>query len=226
MNNSITNQNSKTFYTQKLVLLSLMCAIAYISTVFIHVPVVSFLTYDPKDVIIVITGFIFSPIQSIIVSVIVSLVEMVTISDTGPIGLIMNVFASCIFSLIASIFYHKKNTNKSIITGLIISSISMTSFMLIWNFLITPFYLGIPRSAVIDMLIPVILPFNLIKCILNSCIILLIYKPIIKSLQKNKIISSTNNSSNSKSHNIPIFIIAILLLLTCIFIILVLNNVI
>lgn len=226
MNNLNTNTNLKTFTTQKLVLMALMCALAYISTVFIRVPVVSFLTYDPKDVIIVISGFIFSPLHSILVSVIVSLVEMVTVSDSGPIGLLMNVFASCIFSLIATVFYKKDSNNKSIILGLSLASISMTGFMLIWNYLITPFYLGVPRSAVIDMLVPIILPFNLIKSILNSCIILLIYKPVINSLYKNKIISNHNISSNKNNKSIPIIIISILLILTCIFIILVYNKII
>lgn len=226
MNYSNINPKTKTFSTQKIVILALMCAVAYVLTVLIRVPVVSFLTYDPKDIIIVLAGFIFSPIYSVIVSLVVSLIEMVTVSNSGPIGLIMNVMAGCTFALTASIFYKKSKSNKSVVFGFIVASISMTVFMLAWNYLITPFYLGTPREAVVDMLVPIILPFNLIKSALNSCIILLIYKPIINSLRNNKLIDLNKQSKDNNSTNIPIMIISAFIIVTCIFIILVLNKVI
>lgn len=220
-----TNQisNAKFFSTQKIVILSLMCAIAYISAIVIRVPIVSFLTYDPKDIIIVLAGFIFSPIYSLIISILVSFIEMVTVSDSGPVGLMMNVLATAIFSLIATFFYKKNNSHKSIIMGLIIASLSMTAFMVVWNYIITPFYLGVPRSAVLDMLVPIIIPFNVIKSVLNSCIILVIYKPVLLALQRNKVISKKEQKG---SFNINIIIISILLIISCVLVILAFNNII
>ena len=77
--------------TKKLTTVAMLCAIAYLVMVIGRIPVVLFLKYDPKDVIITMGGFMFGPIASLAISVIVSLVEMFTVSDTGLIGCIMNI---------------------------------------------------------------------------------------------------------------------------------------
>ena len=52
----------------------------------------------------------------------------------------------------------------------------MVSAMLLWNYLITPLYMGYPREAVAELLLPAFLPFNLLKSGLNSGITFLLYK--------------------------------------------------
>jgi riboflavin transporter FmnP len=36
------------------------------------------------------------------------------------------------------------------------------------NLVVTPLYMGAPREAVIALLIPAIIPFNLVKSVINS----------------------------------------------------------
>ena len=43
---------------------------------------------------------------------------------------------------------------------------------------ITPLFLGVPRVEVIPILLPIILPFNLIKCVINCSIAFFVYKPV------------------------------------------------
>ena len=50
--------------------------------------------------------------------------------------------------------------------------------MLVWNIIFTPIFMGMPRAAVISMLLPVFLPFNLIKAGINCVVTFLVYKPI------------------------------------------------
>ena len=152
--------------------------------VFICIPVVLFLKYEPKDVIITIAGFIYGPVSSMIISIVVGLVEMVTVSDTGPIGMIMNVISSCAFCCSAAFVYKKRHTLSGAIIGLVTGSLVMTVLMLLWNYLITPLYMGYPREAVAGMLVPVFLPFNLIKSALNAGITLLLYKPVVGLLRR------------------------------------------
>ena len=99
--------NSK---TKKIVIIAMLCAIAYAVMVVGRVPVVLFLKYDPKDVIITIGGFLFGPLTAFLVSVVVSLVEMVSVSDTGIIGCIMNILSTCAFACTAAYIYKKKHT--------------------------------------------------------------------------------------------------------------------
>lgn len=69
--------------TRKLTMLGMLGALAFLAVALIRIPVVQFLKYEPKDVVITIGGFIFGPLEAALLSVVVSLVEMVTISDTG-----------------------------------------------------------------------------------------------------------------------------------------------
>jgi riboflavin transporter FmnP len=54
------------------------------------------------------------------------------------------------------------------------------------NILITPLFLGIPRADVFPMLLPVILPFNLIKCAINCPIAFFIYKPVSRLVNRRR----------------------------------------
>ena len=73
------------------------------------IPVAPFLTFDPKDVIIVIGGFIGGPFSAFIISLVVSFVEMVTVGKTGIIGMVMNVVSTCSLPVPRPIFTRKKN---------------------------------------------------------------------------------------------------------------------
>ena len=54
---------------KKISIIALLSALAFLMVAVIRIPVVAFLKYEPKDVIIVIGGFIYSPLVSIIISV-------------------------------------------------------------------------------------------------------------------------------------------------------------
>jgi F0F1-type ATP synthase assembly protein I len=69
-----------------------------------------FLTYEPKDVVITIGAFIYHPLAGLAISLVVCLVEMVTISDTGIIGFLMNFLSSAVFVGVASVIYYRKKT--------------------------------------------------------------------------------------------------------------------
>ncbi len=81
--------------TKRITTTAMLCAVAYVVVVVGRVPVVLFLKYDPKDIIITLGGLIWGPMTSLIVSVIVSLIEMVTISENGVLGCIMNIISTC-----------------------------------------------------------------------------------------------------------------------------------
>ncbi len=201
--------------TKKLTTTAMLAAIAYILMAVGRIPIVMFLKYDPKDIIIVIGGFIYGPVSAFVISFIVSFFEMLTISDTGYIGLIMNVLSSSVFACTAAYLYKKKRTLKGAVTGLIIGSILGIVCMILWNYLITPIYMGYPREAVAEMLLPVFLPFNLFKYTLNSVLTVLIYKYVVTALRKAGLVE--NSSGNApKDKKIGVILICLLLLATCI----------
>ena len=214
-------RNSKSYSVKQMVMLALLAAIAYMMVSLIRIPVVLFLKYEPKDVIITIGGFLFGPMASFTVSLLVSLLEMVTISETGPIGALMNLLSTCTFACTAAIIYKKKHTLSGAILALIGGTILMTIAMLLWNWLITPIYMGYPRDVVASMLVPVFLPFNLLKAGLNSAFVLFLYKPLVTALRKTGLVASKEQSGGSNNKKMGASLLGLLLLGTCILLLLV-----
>ncbi|NLW65044.1 MAG: ECF transporter S component [Clostridiales bacterium] len=216
--------------TKKITAYAMFIAIAFVVMLvgrFPLIPAVPFLKTDPKDVIIVIAGFIYGPISAFIISLIVSVIEMLTVSQTGPIGLLMNVLSTCAFACTAAAVYKKKRTLSGAVTGLIYGVIMMTALMLLWNYLITPLYMDTTRADIAAMLIPVFLPFNLLKGAINMGLTLLIYKPIVTALRKTKLIGQVvEDSAPNKSRTQGMVLLGFLLLATCALVILVLKGVI
>ena len=75
--------NSK---TKRITVIGMLCAITYVTMVVGRIPIILFLKYDPSDVIVTLGGFIWGPMTSCIVSVIVATLEMITVSDALDIG--------------------------------------------------------------------------------------------------------------------------------------------
>lgn len=176
--------------TKKLTIIGMLCALAYVAVVVGRIPLVLFLKYDPKDVIIVIGGFIFGPLTSFAVTVIVSVVQMFTISGTGILGCIMNIISSCSFACTAAFIYERKHKLSGAMLGLFCGWGCQVVVMMFWNYLVAPIYMGYPREEIVELLIPAFLPFNLIKGGLNAAITMLIYKPVVTALRRSNLIES------------------------------------
>lgn len=165
--------------TKKIVTVGMLCALAYIMTFVGRIPIVLFLKYDPKDIVVVIGGFIFGPLVSFYISLVVSVVQMFTTSGTGIFGCIMNVISSCSFACSAAFVYKKKRGFSGALVGLLCGWGCMVVVMLLWNYLIAPFYMGYPREEIVKLLLPAFLPFNLIKGGANALITIILYKPLL-----------------------------------------------
>ena len=210
---------------RKMIVMAMLAAIALLLVSTIRIPVVLFLNYEPKDVAITIGGFLLGPFASLIISAVVSLVEMVTISDTGIIGCIMNFLSTVSFSCTAALIYKKYRTLKGAIFGLLVGSLVMIAIMLLWNWLITPLYMGGTREAVAQMLVPVFLPFNALKAGLNSGLTLALYKPLTSALRKTRLLPQQSATGKS-AMNPAMYLLAFAILVTCILFLLVLRGVI
>jgi riboflavin transporter FmnP len=201
---------------KKMVVLSLFCAMAYIF-VFIFRIKVSFLTFDAKDAIITVAALLYGPLSGVIVSLVVSFLEFITVSDTGVYGLIMNFLSTMAFCLPVSLIYKFKKSTNSAVLGLGLSIISMTLVMLGANLLITPFYMKTPVSVVKSLLLPLILPFNFTKALLNSGLTMLIYKPSVNALRTVGLTSKRGEKEYSlNKKTISVIIVSLLVIILAI----------
>jgi len=217
--------------TRKLTTLAILCSIAYVLWVIGRVPVLSAgpltLRYDPKDVVIAFAGFLFGPMAAFAMSVVVSFTQMVTLSETGIIGFIMNVISTCSFVCTAAFIYKRHKTLKSAVLGLICGVLLMTAVMLLWNFILTPIFVGWPRERVVPLLLALFLPFNLISGSLNAALTLLLYKPLIKALRSAGMIPEREAGSAATSKfSLGVFLASGLVLVSCVLVIMILQGVI
>lgn len=168
---------------RKLTALGMLGAISLILVATVHFPIIPaapFLEYDPADVPILIGTFAFGPVAGFLLTVVVSIIQGMTVSAAsgGPIGIIMHIFATGSCVLIAGNIYRRNKTRKTAAIALIVGALVMTGAMVLMNLVLTPIFLGTSMEEVIPMLLPAIIPFNLIKAGLNCAITFILYKSI------------------------------------------------
>ncbi|MBR3961837.1 MAG: ECF transporter S component [Clostridia bacterium] len=186
---------------------------------------VSFLTFDFKDAVIALASLIYGPIYGVAASATVAFLEFITFSQTGVYGLIMNFLASGTFSLVCGYIYKHKRTFSGAILSLVFAAVSVITVMITANIFITPFYMGVERSAVIKMILPLLLPFNAAKTVINASFTMLLYKPFTNALKRMNIIKSGGNSSFSLRTVIMSVVCVILIVLAILGVTLGLNGV-
>ncbi|MCL1964108.1 MAG: ECF transporter S component [Firmicutes bacterium] len=208
---------------QRMTTLAVLSAIAYLVMTMLRIkfiPGADFLTLDVKDVVIVTGGFFYGPLASMMMSLVISFLEMVTVSSTGWWGMLMNTLSSCAFACSAAFLYERKRTIHNAVTGLVTGWLLATATMLLLNYIITPIYTGWPRQAVVGKMLPWFLPFNLIKYGVNAAVALLIYKPLVTALRRAHLLPTPDVHAGSGKINRGVMLAAALSLVTLALIIL------
>lgn len=191
---------------RQLIVTAMLCAVAYIVVWLLQPVKVQFLSFEIKDSILAIGAFLYGPISALTSVTLVALLELVTFSGTGIIGLIMNVFSSALFLCPAAIIYKRNRSLKGAVEGLICGVLCTTAGMVLWNWLITPLYMGVSREQVVGMLLPLFFPFNLLKASVNAVVTLLLYKSVVTALRKAKLFTVREETVANKT---PFFTLAV-----------------
>ena len=90
----------------------------------------------------------------------------------------MHIIATSTLVLVAGSIYRFRRTRSGGVLGLLLGTLAMGLIMMPANHIITPYFTGWPVEAVDALLLPGILPFNLIKAGLNSGVTFLLYKTV------------------------------------------------
>ena len=172
------------------VYLAMFAALSIVLVSFIHfsfpfLPGAQFLEYDPADVPILIGTFAFGPAAGLLLTLVVSVVQGITVSaGSGPWGILMHFVATGSMAVVAGLVYKKHHSFKGAIAALGFGALTMTVVMVPLNLLITPIYTGASVQFVAGMLLPAIIPFNLIKSVVNCVVTFIVYKHIMKLIDK------------------------------------------
>lgn len=179
-----TVQNSQ---TMKLVKLAMLVAISIVLVYIVRFPIfpaVAFLEYDPADISILIGTFAFGPAAGVLLTLLVSVIQGLTVSaGSGLYGILMHIIATGALVLVAGSVYRKNKTRKMALAGLLLGMAAMSLMMTGANLIITPLFMGVPRNVVWGLM-PFIIGFNLIKAGINGAVTFLVYKRVAAFLRK------------------------------------------
>ena len=155
-----------------------------------------FLKFDFAEVPALLGAFSLGPVAGVLIELIKNLAHL-PVSSTGFVGELANFLVCGGFVLVAGLMYKQRHTIRQAVFALLSATVAMVIIGVVCNYYINlPFYInvmgfdmdkiigitnGVGNTLVHDMftfLLWVIVPFNLIKGLLTSLIIGLIYKRV------------------------------------------------
>ncbi len=182
--NEIKNSNERKSksHIYKLTFAGIITAISIVLVLpsFKIFPAASFLEYNPSDIPIIIASLTLGPLWGILISVAVSAIQALTISaESGLYGFLMHVSATAVFALTAGLTFSStrekrrnifRRESKYILKlwiALVFGGIASVIVMIPMNLIFVPLFMGGTYKEVVPMLLSAIVPFNVLKMILN-----------------------------------------------------------
>lgn len=159
-----------------LVQMGMLAAIAVVLVMLIHFPhhpAVSFIEYDMADVPVLIGTLLYGPIPGLLILLVASLVQAFILGINGWVGFVMHFVASGAMVLLVGILYDRKPSLTGMTVGMALGSLARTLVMIPLNLILTVHAFGVPHDVVMSLMLPGIIPMNLIiavtNCILAAC---------------------------------------------------------
>ena len=177
-NQDLQFQNTNRWSTKQLVTMALMGAIAILLS-FIEFPIMpaaSFLKLDIALVPAAVVGFAYGAGPGILVGIVYAVAHAAI--DGNWVGALMNSIVAIAFILPSSMIYKRNRTFKGAVIGMCVSAVLLVVAAIIANLVIDPMFYGIPYDAVVGLIVPAILPFNIIKAVVISILTGIVYKSI------------------------------------------------
>lgn len=145
---------------------------------FIQIPIfppAPYLQYDPSGIVTLTVALMYGPAAGIMVQLVSWIPKLIM----SPLGSLLTFVAMIGAVLIVGLIYKKFHNLKGAIVAIVVGSVVFTAIAIAMNFVITPIYTpGVTVEAVAGMVVPILLPFNIIKCVINGVVTGLLYKPV------------------------------------------------
>lgn len=181
---SPSRAKSRGWSTRKVVTLALFTALCIILS-FVEIalfPAAPYLKYDPSAVVAVFAAFSYGPASGLLVGAVSAVVHGLFMGD--PWGSLMTVIVLVCLIVPAGLVYRAKPTRAGALAGLVVGAVLSIAGAVLGNLLITPIYTGTSVEAVAALVVPVLLPFNVIKAAVNVVLAFLLYEPVEKLVAK------------------------------------------
>ncbi|MCL2081625.1 MAG: ECF transporter S component [Oscillospiraceae bacterium] len=165
---------------------AMLAAIGILLTMF-NFPIIAaapFLRMEFSDIPVLLATAMFGIPSGLSVLFVVSVLQSIMPEGSGFYGFVMHMISTG--TLLVSwrcIYRIRKNHSAAALSGLVATLFSAGA-MIPANLIITPIFMGLPRKAVADLLLPGIIPFNLIKAGVNTGLAALLIVSLHKVIQR------------------------------------------
>lgn len=183
------------FTATRIAYIAIFTALSYVLYLFDFsiLPSVSFLKIDFSNVFVMIGGFALGPVAGVIIAVLKELIHGITIGQTAFVGELANILFVLPYMLIPAIVYKRRKGIKTVIYTISLGCIAQCIVSLPVNYFLNfpAFYAAFGgtweagQQFFLDVWYWALL-FNLIKTVLISVAVLILYKPL------SRLIKATN----------------------------------
>ncbi len=120
--------------------------------------------YDPSGIACLIAAMAFGPK----VGAVVAIVSWLPRVFLDPFGAPMGMLSTCAFIIPAALIYRSRNRSRSsALAGMLAGAALSIALSCAMNLVVTPLYTAISVEQVAGMIIPILLPFNFLKMVVN-----------------------------------------------------------
>lgn len=164
--------------TKQLVVVALMCALAVLLS-FVEFPIfpaASFLKLDVSLVPSAVVGFAYGPGPGVLCGLACAAAHAVVTGNW--VGALMTGIVVVAYIVPSAAVYKRLRTIRGAILGLALGTVCLVAGASVANLIIDPIFYGMPFEAVAALVVPAIVPFNVIKGVLVSVLAALVYKSI------------------------------------------------
>lgn len=184
---STETKKRKIFSTEKIVVMAVFASLAFAVSYleFPIFPATPWFKLDVGNTFIMLVGFLYGPVEGIIVCLCKEALCVLFKSHTAGIGELANIITMVAYIILPSIMYKKSRSINTVAIGLSLACIVQTVVALPVNrFLTYPLYMGENAVAMFNSTWIYLILFNLIKAICVTTITLLLYKQLSKTLAR------------------------------------------
>lgn len=180
--------------------LAIMVAMAMVLSFveFALFPTSPWLKYDPSSIIAILAALLYGPGMGCAVAVLAWVPRLVT----DPLGAFMNIMSVLPVIIVTGAFYRRRLTRKAAIESAIIGSVCAVVVSVALNIPVMPLFYGVSVESVLALLGPVLIPFNIIKVVVNSTVALLTYSSLEKLLSQEDEVPAVDADAAAEQHDV------------------------
>lgn len=173
---------NSTIDTKKIALAGLFTAASLVLS-FVQIPIfpaAPYLMYDPSGIVCLIAALIFGPRMGAAVAIISWLPRLFL----DPFGAPMGMISTCSLVIPAALIYRAGAPRSTrALAGMVCGAILSVVLSCAMNLVVTPLYTAVSLADVAAMIIPILIPFNTLKMVINVAAGQVLLKPCLNVLQ-------------------------------------------